>query len=346
MGTLPDFLPGYQSVTDARARKRFEDRWGVTLPTEAGLTALELMEQAKEGTIKGMYIVGENPALSFPHSGSIEETLGCLDLLVVQDLFLTETATLAHVVLPAASFAERGGTFTNFEGRVQRVQKAIEPLGESLPDWQVILRLADKMGYPLSYASPQQVMDEIADMCQLPAYTLYERVGYVEPEPKNSYQPESSSSSWGVGRIQGGAFLKGFARFCPVEYVSKVPRREDYPLILLTGATLYHLGSGSRSSRSWRLKKFSAQAFVEISELDAHEFGVGNGDQVKIISPISELTTTVRIAHTISKGVLFMPTGFPETPVTKLFDITLDTESKTPSLTACNVRIEKAHSHG
>ena len=341
MGALPDFLPGYQNVADAQARIRFEESWGVSLPTGVGLTALEIMEQAKEGKIKGMYIVGENPVLSFPDSKLITQILASLNFLVVQDMFLTETARLANVVLPAASFAEKEGTFTNFEGRVRGIQRAIKPLGESLPDWQIVLWLADKMGYAMPYSSPQQVMGEIADSCELSAYSLYEGLSYAESERKSLFQAESNSSSWGVGRVHGGRFIKGFDRFCPVEYVPQAKAEGDYPYTLLTGAVLYHFGTGSRSSRSSRLKKFSPEAFLEVGEVNAKELALSNGDRVKIVSAIGEVTTTVKITDTLPEGVFFMPLSFPETPANELFGISLDPEANTPSLKACNVRIEK-----
>jgi formate dehydrogenase alpha subunit len=340
MGTLPKFLPGYQSVTDAQARGKFEERWGVSLPAESGLTALEIIEQVKKGKIKGMYIVGENPILSFPNSRFITEVMTSLDFLVVQDMFLTETAKLANVVLPAASFAEKDGTFTNFEGRVQMVQKAIAPLGESLPDWEIILRLADKMGVPMPYSSPQQVMDDIVDCCQLAAYSLYEGSGYVESEAQSLYQAESSNYR-GVGRIHGGQFPEGFARFCPVEYVPPAKAKKGYPFTLLTGTIFNHFGTGSRSSRSARLRKFSPEAFVEICESDARKFAITDGERVKVISPVGEVTTMVKITDTLCEGMLFMPVSFPETPIHELFDIVLNPETKAPSLKACSVRIEK-----
>ena len=340
MGTLPNFLPGYQSVADAQARKKFEERWGVSLPTKAGLTALEIVEQIKKGKIKGMYIVGENPILSFPNSRLVIEILTSLDFLVVQDMFLTETAKLANVVLPAASLAEKDGTFTNFEGRVQRVQKAIAPLGESLPDWEIILRLADKMGSPMPYSSPQQVMDEIVGCCQLSAYDLYEGVGYVESEAKGLYQAESSSY-WGVGRIHGGDFPEGFARFCPVEYVPAAKAKKGYPFTLLTGTIFNHFGTGSRSFRSARLKKFSPEAFVEICESEARKLAITDGEKVKVVSVVGEVTAKVKITDTLREGMLFMPVPFPETSVNEVFDIVLDPGTKAPSLKACSVKIEK-----
>jgi formate dehydrogenase alpha subunit len=340
MGTLPMFLPGYQSVVDDQARMKFEESWGVNSPPESGLTALEIMKQTQRGRIKGMYIVGENPALSFPNSRLITEILASLDFLVVQDMFLTETAKLANVVLPAASFAEKDGTFTNFEGRVRRVRKAIPPLGESLPDWEIILRLAEKIGATMPYSSPQQVMDEIVDTCQLATYSSYEGNGRSEPDAQNLYQTESSSHS-GVGRIHGGQFPTGFARFCPVTYLPPPKTKKGYPFNLLTGGNPNHFGTGSRSSRSMRLKKFSQEAFVEICTSDAKRLTITEGEKVKIISPIGEVTTVARITDTLQQGILFMPVSYPETPVNKLFDIVLNPETKAPSLKSCNVKIEK-----
>ncbi len=329
MGTLPKFLPGYQSVTDAQAREIFEERWGASLPAEPGLTILEIMEQVKKGKIKGMYIVGENPVLSFPNSRLITEVLSSLDFLVVQDMFLTETAKLANVVLPAASFAEKEGTFTNFEGRVNRVRKAIKPIGESLPDWEIILRLADKMGSPMPYSSLQDVMSEIEEL--VPSYEDY-----------TDFERQDELAYGETGRTYGRQLLKGFARFSPIKYTPQAgERKSDYPFTLLTGTTLYNFGTGSRSSRSLRLKKFSPEAFVEICESDARKLAITDGEKVKVISPVGEVTTIAKITDTLRQGMLFMPVSFPETPVNELFDIVLNPETKAPSLKACSVKIEK-----
>jgi len=329
MGTLPNFLPGYHSVVDAQTRQKFEQRWGVTLPAEAGLSALEIMEQARKGKIKGMYIVGENPVMSFPGLRVIAEILASLDFLVVQDMFLTETAKLAKVVLPAASFAEKDGTFTNFEGRVNRVHKAIEPVGESLPDWEIIMRLADEMNCPLPFSSLQDVMDEIEKL--VPSYEAY---ADSERHDELAYGEK--------GRTYGSQLLKGFARFSPVEYTQQGwSNKPDYPFTLLTGTILYHFGTGNRSSRASRLKKFSPQSFVEVGDSDARKLAIADGEKVKIISPVGELTATVKITDTLPEGTLFMPLSFSETPVHALFDIVLDPETKAPSLKACSVRLEK-----
>ena len=331
MGALPNFLPGYRRLADVQARRDFEQRWRVNLPPDDGLTAVEIIEQAKEGKVKGLYVIGENPVLSFPHSSLFTEALASLDFLVVQDMFLTETARLATVVLPATSFAEKEGTFTNLEGRVNRVQKAIEPIGESLPDWEIILRLADKMESPLPFSSLQQVTGEIEELVPLyEGYTDLERLYQAEPD------------TWETRRTYGGQLSKGVARFSPVEYTPQAGEaKESHPFTLLTGTILYHFGTGNRSLRAWRLKKFSPQAFAEIGESDAKKLGLTDGERVKIISPIGEVTTMVKITDTLPEGMLFMPISFPETPVNGLFGFTLDPEAKTPSLKACRVRIER-----
>ncbi len=337
MGALPNFLPGYQSMADDQARGKFEESWKVNLPVNHGLTAVEVMELAKEGEIKALYIVGENPALSFPQSSVVTDALASLDFLVVQDMFLTETAELANVVLPAASFAEKEGTFTNFEGRVTRVRKAVEPPGESLPDWEIVLHLAEEMECPLPYNSPQQVMDEIGTLVP-----LYEGITYADLETKSLHPGEMDGKHLEARRISGGQFLTGFARFSPVEYTEQAEElKEDYPFALLTGTVLQHFGSGTRSSRAWRLKKFSPHAFLEIGESDADKLGIKHGDEVTVISPVAELTTTARITDTLPEGTVFLPSSFPESPATRLFNIALNPESKTPSLKLCNVRIER-----
>jgi formate dehydrogenase alpha subunit len=330
MGALPDFLSGYQNVKDTKTRKKFEERWKVDLPAKPGLSAMEIIQGAKRGKIRGLYIVGENPCVSFAHSELVAEALTSLDFLVVQDMFLTDTAKLANVVLPAASFAEKEGTFTNFEGKVNRVGKAIVPIGETLPDWKIILRLADKMGYPLPFSSLEHVMNEIEEL--VPGYE-----DYIESERQDDSDKREARHTYGK------QLLKGFARFYPVEYT---PCREDlkpdYPFTLLTGTTLYHLGTGNRTSRAWRLKKFSPRSFIEIGKADAQKLGITHGDKVSVISPISKLTTSATVTDGLPEGTLFMPISFPDTPVNGLFGITLDPQSKSPSLKACKVKLERA----
>ncbi|NQT48311.1 MAG: molybdopterin-dependent oxidoreductase, partial [Chloroflexi bacterium] len=265
-----------------------------------------------------------------------------LDFLVVQDMFLTETAKLATVVLPAASFAEKEGTFTNFEGRVQRIRKAISPLGESLPDWEIVLQLASKINKPMSYSSLQQIMDEIED-----SVPLYQGIGYSDSEVKGVYRAESGNGPLGVRRMYKGQSPRAFDRFCPAEWSPESRKIDDaYPLTLLAGTTLYQAGTGSTSSKSRRLREFQPEAFVEINEADARDLGINHGDEVNVVSPQGEITAKARIADTVAQGMSFMPICFPGSPVNALFDICLDARSKNPCLKACNVRLERMGSGG
>jgi len=342
MGTLPDFLPGYQSIEDAQNRKKFEERWGGQLPVHNGLMALEMMEQAGEGKVKGMLIMGENPMASFPQPARVKKALSSLDFLVVTDMFLTETARLASVILPAASFAEKEGTFTNFEGRIQRVRKAIEPAGDSLPDGEIIRRLAGILDSPMLYTSPQQVMSEIEEM--VPFYHHFNYSGVDETDLDLS---EVGGNTPGTRRLHKGLFPSGFGRFSPVAYLPPKDTATDaYPFTLMVGSSRYHFGAGSRSTRSSRLKRFSSEAFLEISAADAKSSRLGDGDKVKVISAQGELVTSARISDTLPRGLLFMPISFPDSPIYELFSTIIDRQNKAPALKLCAVKLEGIAENG
>jgi formate dehydrogenase alpha subunit len=337
MGVMPSFLPGYQSTDDPQAVKRFAARWGPFSVSGPGLTAVEMIQQADAGKIKAMYVVGENPAASFPHLGLVREALKSLDFLVVQDLFLTETARLATVVLPAASFAEKEGTFTSFEGRVQALRKAIEPLGMSLPDWQIVLQLAKRLGHPMPYSSLEAIMDEIEELVP-----FYHSAGYTGAGGKGFDKAELEAPPLGAKRLHKGQFPTAFGRFSSVHYVpSKELAGNGYPFSLITGTSLYRFGGGSRSSRAARLVKFLPEAAIEIGRGDASHLGLASGDRVRVISPTTEISAPVRITDALPEGVLYMPSAFTQSPVNALFGIDLDPQSKTPAMKACPVRLER-----
>jgi len=337
MGSLPDFLPGYQSLDDAQARSGFEKRWESSLPTSAGLAAMEMMEQAEAGKLKGMLIVGENPTASFPRPSRVRKALDSLEFLVVADIFLTETARLADVVLPSASFAEKEGTFTNFEGRTQPVRKAIEPIGGCRPDWKIILQLSEKMGQPMPYSSLQDVINEIEELVP-----FYQHFAAADLEKEDVDWVGLESESVRTKRLYRGPFPSGFGRLSPAEYTPPTDISGDgYPLTLLSGSVLHHFGSGTRSLRAWRLKEFSPHSWLEISREDAKHLGLGDDEPVRVASSVGELTTTVRVNDSLPAGLLFMPISFPESPVNELFDIKLDPRSKAPSLKSCAVRLER-----
>jgi len=342
MGTLPNFLPGYQSIGDAEARKALGERWGCQLPENGGLAATEMMEQARKGKVKGMFIMGENPAASFPQPGLVGEALASLSFLVVTDMFLTESARYASVVLPAASFAEKEGTVTNFEGRVQRLRQAIESVGDSLPDGEIIIRLAAKLGSPMPYASQQDIKEEIEEMVP-----FYRHTSYVDIETGGLELTDIESNLPGTRRLHKGLFPSGFGRFSPVAYSPPQNVASDgYPMTLITGSVLHQFGSGTRSSRAPRLQKFSPEAYVEISEPDAKDLKINNGDKVEIVSANGRLSRTARVGDSLPKGLLFAPISFPGSNVYELFDTVLDPQTRAPALKSCAVRLERTTDNG
>jgi len=286
--------------------------------------------------------MGENPVASFPQPDRVKKDLAFLDFLVVTDMFLTETARLASVILPAASFAEKEGTFTNFEGRIQRVRKAIEPAGDSLPDGDIIRRLAGMMGLPMPYTSPQQVMDEIEEMVP-----FYRHFAYTDVDTMGLDLSEMGGNTPGTRRLHKGLFPSGFGRFTSVEYI---PPQDiatgEYPFTLMVGSSRYHFSAGSRSSRSARLKRFSPEAFLEISPADAKDLGISDGDKVKATSAQGELLTSARVSDTLPRGLLYMPISFPASPVHDLFSTIIDHRTKAPALKLCAVKLERIAENG
>jgi len=222
------------------------------------------------------------------------------------------------------------------------VRKAIEPLGDSLTDFEIILQLAGRMGCQMPYSSPQQVMHEIEELVP-----LYQHPAYTDFEAEELDRTDFGGSRLGARRLYKGPFPSGFGRFSPVEYIPPENVSGDgYPLTLLSGSILHHFGSGTRSLRASRLKKFSPNAWVEISEADAKHLGFSGGDLAKVVSPVGEVTAAVRVTDTLPSGMLFMPMSFPESPVNGLFDIALDPQAKTPSLKRCAIRLERISADG
>lgn len=332
MGALPDFLPGYQSVSDTKAKNRFEERWETPLPSGNGLMAIEMIEQVRAGKLKGMMIFGENPVSDLPKPSLTKEALKSLELLIVSDLFITETAKLASIVLPAASFAEKDGTYTNLEGRVQKVRKAITPTGSCRPDSYIIQELASRMGRPMHYSSLEKVTDEIREL--VPAY---HNVRY----PDLDVRPEA----WTVFNDQRHAAGKIGCFSPPRQPPIASPSSKDHPFTLILGKILYHFGTGERSSRSWRLRKFSPEAWIEISQTDADKLDIKDGEKIRVISPVGNLSVKARVITSALPGMLFIPESFPDTPAYELFDMPSDAKLKTPPLKSCQVRLEKVNSH-
>jgi formate dehydrogenase alpha subunit len=338
MGALPGVFTGYQSVKDVEARKKFARAWKRDLPSEPGLSVVEMFQAALEGEISCMYIMGENPMITDPDISHVEEALRSLELLVVQDIFLTETAALAHVVLPGSCFAEKDGTFTNTERRVQRVRKALDPPGEAREDLHIICDLSARLGYPMEYKGAWEVMEEIASLTPSYggiSYRRLEKGGLQWPCP----HPEHPGTP--VLHVQG--FPRGRGRLTPLEYVPppELPD-EEYPLVLSTGRLLYHFHSGSMTRRSSPLSRRVERGWVEVNPRDAERLGLRNGDKVRVTSRRGSLTSTLRISPGQQEGSVFLTFHFGEEAANLLTNPALDPKSKIPELKVCAVRLEKA----
>jgi len=338
MGALPNVFPGYQPVTDRGAREKMARAWGVgSLPEAPGLTLMEMMEAAREGTVRAMFILGENPMLSDPDLHHVEEALKGLDFLVVQDIFLTETAQLADVVLPGVSFAEKEGTFTNTERRVQRVRKAIDPVGEAKPDWEIICELATRMGHPMRYEGPRQIMEEIASVTPSYGGISYERI-----ERTGLHWPCPTTDHPGTPFLHKDRFTRGKGLFHAVEYryPPELPDGE-YPFYLSTGRILYHWHGGSMTRRSKGMMDRAPECKVEVSPEDARQLGLTDGSMARIRSRRGEITAKVAVTDKAVKGTVFVPFHYAEAAVNLLTHGSLDPVSKIPGYKVCAVRLER-----
>ena len=338
MGALPDFFPGYQAVDDPSTKAKFEKAWGTALSNSGGLTLTGMFEAAYQGRIKALYIVGENPLLSEPNAGHVQEELERLDLLVVQDIFLTETARLADVVLPAASFAEKEGTFTATDRRVQRVRKAIDPPGDSKPDWEIIGGLAQHMGSEgFGYASAEEIMEEVAALT--PIY------GGISHRRLNSGEvlawPCPTMDHHGTKFLHQGTFTRGKGRFFAVDF--KEPAElpdEEYPLMLTTGRLMFHYHSGTMTRRTPSLESEVATGFVEINPQDARRFEVGAGERVAVTSRRGRIEVDAFVTDRVAPGVVFIPFHFAECAANVLTSEEMDPEAAIPELKVCAVKVQ------
>lgn len=338
MGGLPDLFTGYQPVTADKVRAKFQDAWSCgQLPDSPGLTVGEIFEEAALGKIKAMYIMGENPVLSDADANHVVRALENLDFLVVQDIFLTETAQLADVVLPGASFAEKDGTFTNTERRVQRVRKAINPVGDSRADWLVICNLAGAMGYEMDYNSPADIMREIALLTP-----SYGGISYSRLENEGLQWPCTSIDHPGTTRLHMDKFSRGRGKFHPVEYVppTEVPDQQ-YPLILSTGRRHFHYHTGTMTQRTGSLEVYCNRDFLEINFTDADKLDIKSGDKVKVTSRRGVVELSACITDIVPQGLVFTSFHFPEVPINKLTNPARDNLAKIPELKVCAVKVEK-----
>jgi formate dehydrogenase alpha subunit len=337
MGALPNVYTGYQMVGDEAAQEKFSKAWGVKLPDKPGLTLLEILNAAHAGEMKGLFVMGENPMVSDPNTAHVEESLKRLDLLVVQDLFLTETARLAHVVLPAVSFAEKEGTFTNTERRVQRVRKAEKTVGHDWPDWKILTELARKMDHPWPYESAEDIFEEIRSLTPSYAGITYERI-----EKEGLQWPCPNEEHPGTVFLHRDRFTRGLGLFHAVEYIPphELPD-DDFPLILTTGRVLYQYHTASMTGRCEGLQYLYPKAYVEVSEQDAEKLGLEDEGTARVSSRRGSIEISVRVTDRSAPGTVFIPFHFYETAANRLtHSDKLDPVGKIPEYKVCAVKIE------
>ena len=340
MGALPNVFPGYQRVDDPAARAKFEKAWGGSLGGKPGLALTEVYDAIEKGEVGALYLVGENPVLSHADASHVLRALEKLDFLVVQDIFMGDTAPLADVILPAASFAEKDGSFTNTERRVQRVRKAIEPVGNSWPDWLITCRIAKRMGAPgFDFSGPSEIMQEIASVTPSYAGISFDRIetdGLCWPCP----DPEHP----GTPILHSESFARPGGKACFVSLKYRPPAElpdDEYPLLLTTERSLYHFHTGTMSRRVEGLERIRGCELVEINPEDARELEVSTGDVIQVISRRGEVKAQAFVTEVSPPGVVSMSFHFAESPTNILTNAALDPVSKIPETKVCAVRIEK-----
>jgi formate dehydrogenase alpha subunit len=339
LGGLPNVYPGYQAVTLPAVKEKFEQAWGVEgLSDQVGLTVTQMVDGTCEGQVRALYVMGENPMLSDPDLNHVRHCLEQVEFLAVQDIFLTETAELAHVVLPGASFAERDGTFTGTDRRIQRVRRAIEPLGEARADWLIICQLAQRMGAAgFDFASPAEVTDEIAAVTP-----IYGGVSYERLEREGFLQwPVPSADHPGTPYLHKGKFSRGLGRFHAIHFqeAAELPD-EEYPFILTTGRLMFHWHTGTMTRRSEKLEQEVSEAYVEMHPDDAARVGLDGSRRVRVASRRGEIELAARVTPRIRPGVVFIPFHFAEAAANALTHAALDPIAKIPEYKVCAVRVE------
>jgi formate dehydrogenase major subunit/formate dehydrogenase alpha subunit len=316
-----------------------EEAWGVTdLPDKPGLKATEMIPKARDGEFKALYIVGENPLVSDPDLNHAEKSLENLDFLVVQDIFMTETAKKADVVLPSSCFAEKEGTFTNTDRRIQRVRKAVEPPGQARDDWKITSEIGTRMGYQMVYDNSEAIMAEITQVTPSYGGITYERVAY-----EGLHWPCPNIEHPGTPNLHVDRFTRGRGVLHAIDYTPPAEVIDDeYPLYLTTGRLLYQYHTGSMTMKTAGLNEKAPESFVEISPRDAKSYDVAEGDYVEVFSRRGKIRARVQISSKAVSGTVFIPFHFAAAAANKLTNAVLDPVSGIPELKVCAVQLSKA----
>lgn len=339
MGALPNVYPGYQQVLQPEIREKFSKAWGVDLPELPGRTIPSVLTGIERDEVKAVYVFGENPLRSDPDINHVKHCLEHVEFLVVQDIFLTETAELADVVFPGASFAEKDGTFSSTERRVQRVRKAVEPVGDSKPDWQIISELMQAMGHDSHYTHPREIFDEMRSLTPAYAGITYERL-----ENEALQWPCPDEQHPGTPVLHVGGCVRGRARFEPAQH--RPPAEEpdaDYPLKLTTGRVAAHYHTGTMTRRCWGLDGVAPYEMVEIHPSDAEALDIADKDLVCLASRRGTVNAIAQVTTRVVPGLVFMTFHYSESSGNMLTNRALDPVSQTPELKICAVSVQKVH---
>jgi formate dehydrogenase major subunit len=336
------FYPDYKKADDPDIRARFERAWDTPdLDPKRGLTVTEIIGSALKGGVRGMYMLGENPFLSDPNINKVRKALMALDFLVVQDIFLTETAEFADVILPASSYLEKDGTYTNTDRRVQLGRKVLDPPGQARVDWEVVQDIANRVGLGWNYASAREIFDEIVSV--MPSYTnlTYDNLGltgklYPNPDPEHSD---------GIVVMFGEKFNTddGLAHLVPAEWLpAKELPDERFPFVLNTGRLLEHWHTGTMTRRSYALDTIAPRAEVYLNPADAAALGLADGDSARVTSRRGSIVLATRVSHREAPGNCFIPFHFREAAANLLTIDEIDPTGKIPEFKFCAVRIDAA----
>ena len=339
MGGLPDVYSGYQKVIDPAAREKMAKAWGVdNLSDQPGMKVTQMVPAAHDGKLKAFYIIGENPLVSDPDLNHCEKSLNNLDFLVVQDIFMTETAKLADVVLPSACFAEKEGTFSNTDRRVHRVRKAVDAPGQAWDDWKITCEIATRMGHPMNYENSQQIMEEISQVTPSYGGISYDRIEY-----EGIHWPAPTAEHPGTPILHREQFTKGKGTFHPIDFIPPAETADDeYPLYLTTGRLLYQYHTGTMTMKSEGLMDIAPECFVEMSPQDASKYAIGDGDVVNISSRRGSIEARIKISNKAVTGTVFIPFHYARAAANRLTNAALDPISGIPELKVCAVKLSKA----
>lgn len=336
MGGLPNVYPGYQAVTVPEIQQKFEAAWGRAMSPNIGLTIMEMMQGCIDGKIKALVILGENPVMSDPDSNHVKHALESAEFFMAIDIFPTPTTRLAHLVLPAASFAEVDGTFSNSERRVQRVRKAIEPIA-GRTNWQIIQELSTHMGYPENYQSAEEIFDEMAALSP-----PYGGISYGRLDGKGLCWPCPNPDHPGTPILHIGRFTRGKGLFHAIEYKppAEIPD-DDYPFWMTTGTEYAHYLTGTMTRRCAHLDREMPELITDLNPADGEKMEIQSGDYIRVSSRRGTVVSKVNLTHRVKPGMIFMPLHFEEAAANLLTNAALDPISKTPEYKVCAVKLEK-----